>query len=146
MDKKYFSAPTTVNLELTELCNVKCRHCYNPWRDETMGEISLSEIKLNLLIKKLSEAKVFHVILTGGEPMSNFDVLVKAITRLTENNISVSCNSNLILADDKKASENIMLKRLGKPEEVANVVVFLGSDASSYITSQTINVNGGLYF
>lgn len=46
----------------------------------------------------------------------------------------------------KKASENIMLKRLGKPEEVANVVVFLGSDASSYITSQTINVNGGLYF
>ena len=45
MDKKYFSAPTTVNLELTELCNVKCRHCYNPWRDETMGEISLSEIK-----------------------------------------------------------------------------------------------------
>ena len=83
MEKRYFSAPTTVNLELTELCNVKCRHCYNPWRDETMGEISLSEIKLNLLIKKLSDAKVFHVILTGGEPMSNFDVLVKAITKLT---------------------------------------------------------------
>ena len=35
--------------------------------------------------------------------MSNFDVLVKAITRLTEKNISVSCNSNLILADDEKA-------------------------------------------
>ena len=62
-DKKYFSAPTTVNLELTELCNVKCRHCYNPWRDESMGEISLDEIKLNLIIKKLSEARVFHVIL-----------------------------------------------------------------------------------
>ena len=46
----------------------------------------------------------------------------------------------------KKASESIMLGRLGKPEEVANVVVFLGSEASSYITSQTINVNGGLYF
>ena len=46
----------------------------------------------------------------------------------------------------KKASESIMLRRLGKPEEVANVVVFLASEASSYITSQTINVNGGLYF
>lgn len=46
----------------------------------------------------------------------------------------------------KKASESIMLGRLGKPEEVANAVVFLGSDASSYITAQTINVNGGLYF
>ncbi len=101
--KKYFSAPTTVNLELTELCNVKCRHCYNPWRDESMGEISLNEIKLNLLVKKLSEAKVFHVILTGGEPMSNFEVLVKAIKELTKKNISVSCNSNLILADDAKA-------------------------------------------
>ena len=53
MSKKLFSAPTTVNLELTELA-IKCRHCYNPWRDETMGEISLDEIKLNLLIKKLS--------------------------------------------------------------------------------------------
>ena len=105
MDKKYFSAPTTVNLELTELCNVKCRHCYFHVRDETMGEISLSEIKLNLLIKKLSDAKVFHVILTGGEPMSNFDVLVKAIKKLTENDISVSCNSNLILADDEKAAK-----------------------------------------
>ena len=46
----------------------------------------------------------------------------------------------------KRASESIMLRRLGKPEEVANVVVFLASEASSYITSQTINVNGGLYF
>ena len=89
--KNLFSAPTTVNLELTELCNVKCRHCYNPWRDETMGEISLSEIKLNLLIKKLVEAEVFHVILTGGEPMSNFEMLVKAIRKLKDN-ISISCN------------------------------------------------------
>ena len=102
-EKKYFSAPTTVNLELTELCNVKCRHCYNPWRDETMGEISLDEIKLNLIIKKLSEAKVFHVILTGGEPMSNFDILVKAIKKLRDQDITVSCNSNLILADENKA-------------------------------------------
>lgn len=46
----------------------------------------------------------------------------------------------------KKASESIMLGRLGLPSEVASVVVFLASDASSYITSQTINVNGGLYF
>jgi len=101
--KKFFSAPTTVNLELTELCNVKCRHCYNPWRDETMGEISLDEVKLNLIVKKLAEAKVFHVILTGGEPMSNFPVLIKALKKLKENNISISCNSNLILATKEKA-------------------------------------------
>ncbi len=46
----------------------------------------------------------------------------------------------------KKASENILLKRFGTVKEVADAVLFLASDASSYITGQTINVNGGLYF
>ena len=46
----------------------------------------------------------------------------------------------------QKAAENILLKRLGTTEEVADAVVFLASDASSYITAQTLNVNGGLYF
>lgn len=46
----------------------------------------------------------------------------------------------------KKAAENVLLGRLGGADEVANVVVFLASDAASYITAQTINVNGGLYF
>ena len=46
----------------------------------------------------------------------------------------------------KEASKHILLDRLGTPEEVAQVVVFLSSESSSYITAQTINVNGGLYF
>lgn len=44
------------------------------------------------------------------------------------------------------AAESIPLGRLGTPEEVASVAVFLASGASSYLTAQTINVNGGLYF
>ncbi len=44
------------------------------------------------------------------------------------------------------AAEGILLKRLGTQEEVAWAVVFLASDESSYITAQTISVNGGLYF
>jgi len=46
----------------------------------------------------------------------------------------------------KRAASNIPMGRLGTTDEVAKVVVFLASDASSYITAQTINVNGGLYF
>lgn len=46
----------------------------------------------------------------------------------------------------QKAAETIVLKRLGTTQEVADAVVFLASDASSYITAQTLNVNGGLYF
>ena len=37
-----------------------------------------------------------------------------------------------------------MLKRLGQPEEIAKVAAFLAGDDASYITGQTINVNGGM--
>jgi 3-oxoacyl-[acyl-carrier protein] reductase len=42
--------------------------------------------------------------------------------------------------------EKIPLKRLGDPSEIADCVVFLCSDRSSYITGQVIQVNGGLAF
>jgi len=45
---------------------------------------------------------------------------------------------------EKRISE-IPLKRLGKPEDVANACLFLASDLSSYVTGEVINVNGGLY-
>jgi 3-oxoacyl-[acyl-carrier protein] reductase len=41
--------------------------------------------------------------------------------------------------------KNIPMGRLGTPLEVANTIMFLASDASSYITGQNISVNGGTY-
>ena len=38
----------------------------------------------------------------------------------------------------------IPMRRIGKPEEVAAVVAFLLSDAASYVTGETISVNGGM--
>ena len=44
---------------------------------------------------------------------------------------------------DRFASQT-MLKRLGRPEEIAEVIAFLASDASSYITGTVISANGGM--
>jgi 3-oxoacyl-[acyl-carrier protein] reductase len=44
----------------------------------------------------------------------------------------------------KKYSEVIPLNRMGKPEDVADLCMFLASDNSNYITGQTIQVDGGL--
>ena len=93
---------TVANLEITELCNVKCKHCYNPWRDESMGTNFLSKIKIKKIINKLKSLGIFHVVLSGGEPLSNFEVLKDSMSVLKKNNITFSCNTNLILADDDK--------------------------------------------
>ncbi|CCJ33619.1 3-oxoacyl-[acyl-carrier-protein] reductase [Caloramator australicus] len=44
----------------------------------------------------------------------------------------------------EKMMELIPLKRLGNPEDVANLAAFLASDMASYITGQVINVDGGM--
>lgn len=41
--------------------------------------------------------------------------------------------------------KRIPMKRLGKAEDIAAAVAFLASDAASYITGETIHVNGGMY-
>ena len=40
----------------------------------------------------------------------------------------------------------ISLNKFGRPEDVANSIVFLSSNLSDYITGETIHVNGGMYF
>ena len=70
-------------------------------------------------------------------------------------NINVNCISpgfiSTAMTDqiDEKFKEAIIAKipsnRLGKPEDIANAVIFLSSDQSDYINGETIHVNGGMY-
>lgn len=46
---------------------------------------------------------------------------------------------------NKAMFERIPLGRFGKPEEVAALVLFLASEVSSYITGETVNINGGTF-
>ena len=71
-------------------------------------------------------------------------------------NIKINCVSPGFIKSEMtdKISENfkqvlqdkISLERFGDPEDVANVVLFLSSHLSDYITGETIHVNGGMYF
>jgi len=46
--------------------------------------------------------------------------------------------------DQRQIAEIVPMKRAGRPGEVADAVSFLASDRASYITGQTISVNGGM--
>ena len=70
------------------------------------------------------------------------DITINAIapgfisTDMTENNKGV--NTDYLVKE-------IPLGRFGEPEEVASLISFMCSDGASYITGQTIHINGGLY-
>ena len=70
-------------------------------------------------------------------------------------NININCISpgfiRTAMTDqiEEKHKEAIIAKipsnRLGKPEDIANAVLFLSSDQSDYINGETLHVNGGMY-
>ena len=60
--------------------------------------------------------------------------------------IATTMNVDILENEEKrKAEENkIPMQRIGEPNEIAKVALFLASDAASYITGTTIYVDGGL--
>ena len=100
---------------------------------------------------------------TGNVGQANYTASKAGIVAMSKSlaieyakkNINVNCISpgfiSTAMTDkiDKKFKESIISKipasRLGKPEDVANAVVFLASSASDYINGETIHVNGGMY-
>ena len=48
------------------------------------------------------------------------------------------------IKEDNPLLQQVPMKKMGKPEDVANVALFLASPESDYITGETIRVDGGL--
>lgn len=73
---------------------------------------------------------------------------------MSKHNIAVNCVApglmytemlkDVIDANREKYESRVPVHRIGKVEEVANVVVFLASDRASYMTGATVDVSGGL--
>jgi 3-oxoacyl-[acyl-carrier protein] reductase len=100
---------------------------------------------------------------TGNVGQANYTASKAGIVAMSKSlaieyakkNINVNCISpgfiSTAMTDkiDEKFKESIIAKipsnRLGKPEDIANAVIFLCSNHSDYINGETIHVNGGMY-
>ncbi len=100
---------------------------------------------------------------TGNAGQSNYTASKAGLVALTKSlakeyakkNIRCNCVSPGFIQTDMTAKlkdeyklklmETIPSGRLGTGQDIANVVIFLASDMSSYITGETIHVNGGMY-
>jgi 3-oxoacyl-[acyl-carrier protein] reductase len=100
---------------------------------------------------------------TGNAGQANYTASKAGIVAMSKSlaieyakkNINVNCISpgfiSTAMTDqiNEKHKEAIVSKipsnRLGKPEDIANAVIFLSSDQSDYINGETIHVNGGMY-
>ena len=100
---------------------------------------------------------------TGNVGQANYTASKAGIVAMSKSlaieyakkNININCISpgfiSTAMTDqiDEKHKEAIIAKipsnKLGKPEDIANAVIFLSSDQSDYINGETIHVNGGMY-
>ena len=100
---------------------------------------------------------------TGNLGQSNYAASKAAIVGMSKSlaieyakkNITINCVSpgfiqskmteGIVESIKAMLTSRIPMAKLGKGEDVANTVAFLSSDAASYITGETIHVNGGMY-
>jgi 3-oxoacyl-[acyl-carrier protein] reductase len=86
----------------------------------------------------------------GVEGFSRAMAREVASRNITVNSIApgfIATDMTDALGDEQKDTlrKQIPLQRLGAPEDIAQLVGFLASDAGAYITGETIHVNGGMY-
>jgi len=89
-----------------------------------------------------AKAGVIGLTKAAGRELAHWNILVNAVAPgLIETDMAAS-----IPAEAREAMlQQVPLKRIGQGREVAEVVRFLAGDGASYITGQTIHVNGGMY-
>lgn len=99
---KQLSVPIMAHLELTNQCNHRCIHCYR--LDSNIVNRPRGIIDEDLIVsiaKKLIDEGILQIVVTGGEPLLNKDLVKKIVVLANENNVTASINTNLTLADEE---------------------------------------------
>ena len=150
--------------------NLTIRMSLEEWTNVIDVNLTSTFLMCKYSIKKMLKNKSGKIINitsvvghTGNVGQANYTASKAGIVAMSKSlaieyakkNINVNCISpgfiNTAMTDkiDEKYKEAIIAKipsnRLGKPEDIANAVTFLGSDHSDYINGETIHVNGGMY-
>jgi glucose 1-dehydrogenase len=109
------------------------------------------------------EAEAYTFSMSGVDPFTSSRVGIKSLTKtvalqLADNGIRVNAIAPGVIATDKirkkqimedkekriEREKNIPFHRMGRPEEIAKIALFLASDDASYITGSLIYADGGL--
>ena len=150
--------------------NLAIRMSFEEWKK--VIDINLSSVFLlsKFAIKKMLKNKSGKIVNitsvvghTGNVGQANYTASKAGIVAMSKSlaieyakkNININCISpgfiktNMTDKLDQKYKDVILSKipsaRLGEPNDIANAVVFLCSNQSSYINGETLHVNGGMY-
>lgn len=116
----------------------------------TIASSSIKQPIPNLALSNALRAGVWGIAKTLSRELAPQGILVNVVApgridteRIAELDQANAQKSGKTMEDVRKASvASIPLGRLGRPEELANLVVFLASQSASYITGQAITVDG----
>ena len=150
--------------------NLAIRMSIDEWKKVIDVNLTSTFLISKFAIKKMLKNKKGKIINitsvvghTGNLGQTNYTASKAGIVAMSKSlaieyakkNINVNCVSpgfiqskmtdNIIESIKSVLTSRIPMSKLGTGEDVANTVAFLSSDAASYITGETVHVNGGMY-
>ena len=151
--------------------NISLRMSEDEWKKVIDVNLGSTFLMCKYAIKKMLKNKYGRIVNitsivghTGNLGQANYAASKAGIIGMSKSlaieyakkNITINCVSpgfikskmteNIVESVKAVLTSRIPLAKLGTGEDVSNTVAFLSSDAASYITGETIHVNGGMYF
>ena len=150
--------------------NLSLRMNYEEWKKVIDVNLGSTFFLCKYAIKKMLKNKYGRIVNitsvvghTGNVGQSNYAASKSGITGMSKSlaieyakkNITINCvapgfiqsamTDNIVESIKLMLTSRIPMSKLGTGEDVSNSVAFLSSDSASYITGETIHVNGGMY-